>query len=105
MKGKTSNPLPTKQEILTRLEDNSALLQMYRVRRIGLFGSYARQEQKKRSDIDLLVEFESATFDNFMNLAFAMERLFHKKIDLVMPESLSPYLKPLIEQEVSWIEV
>jgi hypothetical protein len=105
MKGKTTNPILSKQEILARLGDNSALLQKYRVRRIGLFGSYARHEQKKWSDIDFLVEFETATFDNFMNLAFAMERLFHKKIDLVMPESLSPHLKPLIEQEVSWLEV
>ena len=88
-----------------RLADNAALLQKFHVRRIGLFGSYARQEQTKQSDIDLLVEFESASFDNFMNLAFAMERLFHKKIDLIMPESLSPYLKPLVEQEVAWLEV
>jgi uncharacterized protein len=94
-----------KQEILARLAENSALLQKFHVRRIGLFGSYARQEQKKRSDIDLLVEFDLATFDNFMNLVFAMERLFRKKIDLVMPESLSPYLKPLIDQEVTWLEV
>jgi len=95
----------TKQEILDRLADNSAQLQKFHVRRICLFGSYARQEQTKQSDIDLLVEFESASFDNFMNLAFAMERLFHKKIDLIMPESLSPYLKPLVEREVSWLEV
>jgi predicted nucleotidyltransferase len=61
----------TRQAILTRLADNGALLQKFHVRRIGLFGSYARQEQTKQSDIDLLVEFESASFDNFMNLAFA----------------------------------
>ena len=95
----------TRQEILTRLEHNSALLHTCHVRRIGLFGSYARQEQKRRSDIDLLVEFDTATFDNFMNLAFAMERLFSKKVDLVMPDSLSPYVKPLVEQEVIWLEV
>jgi uncharacterized protein len=94
-----------KQEILSRLAENSALLRKFHVSRIGLFGSYARQEQKKRSDIDLLVEFDAATFDNFMNLVFAMERLFRKKIDLVMQESLSPYIKPLIEQEVIWLEV
>jgi predicted nucleotidyltransferase len=102
---KIRKPLLSKQEILARLADHAALLQTFHVRRIGLFGSYARQEQTKQSDIDLLVEFESASFDNFMNLAFAMERLFHKKIDLIMPESLSPYLKPLVEQEVAWLEV
>jgi uncharacterized protein len=94
-----------KQEILSRLAENSALLRKFHVRRIGLFGSYSREEQKKSSDIDLLVEFDAATFDNFMNLVFAMESLFRKKIDLVMPESLSPYIKPLIEQEVTWLEV
>jgi len=40
-----------------------------------------------------------------MNLLFAMERLFRKKVDLVMPDSLSPYLKPLVEQEIIWLEV
>ena len=42
----------------------------FSVRRIGVFGSFARGEEKDTSDVDILVEFENPTFDNFMNLAF-----------------------------------
>ncbi len=43
------------------------------VKRIGVFGSFARGDQKDPSDIDILVEFEKPTFDNFMDLAFFLE--------------------------------
>lgn len=65
------------------------------VKRIGVFGSFARGEQKDTSDVDILVEFEKPTFDNFMNLAFFLEDLFQRKVDLVTPNSLSPYIGPL----------
>ena len=60
----------------------------YSVRRIGVFGSYARGEQKATSDIDVLVEFEKPTFDNFMDLAFYLEELFGRKVDLLTPEGV-----------------
>ena len=60
----------------------------YSVRRIGVFGSYARGEQKATSDIDVLVEFEKPTFDNFMDLAFYLEELFGRRVDLLTPEGV-----------------
>ena len=39
-------------------------------------------------------------FENFINLAFFLEDLFGKKIDLVTPESISPYIRPYVEREV-----
>ena len=74
------------------------------VKRIGVFGSFARGEQKDISDVDILVEFEKPTFDNFMNLAFFLEDLFQRKVDLVTPNSLSPYIGPYIKQEVIWAD-
>ncbi|MEA2045076.1 MAG: nucleotidyltransferase family protein [Euryarchaeota archaeon] len=74
------------------------------VKRIGIFGSYARGEQKETSDIDVLVEFEVPTFDNFMDLIFYLEDLFDRKVDLVTTGGLSPYIAPLVEQEVVWAE-
>ncbi len=49
------------------------------VKRIGLFGSFARGEQKKSSDIDLLVEFDKLTFRNFMDISFLSGRSFRQK--------------------------
>ena len=60
----------------------------YSVRRIGVFGSYVRGEQKATSDIDVLVEFEKPTFDNFMDLAFYLEELFGRRVDLLTPEGV-----------------
>lgn len=74
------------------------------VKRIGLFGSFARGEQKDTSDVDILVEFEDPTFDNFMNLAFFLEDLFSRRVELVTPDSLSPYIAPYVEKEVVWAD-
>lgn len=74
------------------------------IKRIGLFGSFARGEQKDASDVDILVEFEEPTFDNFMNLAFFLEDLFSRKVELVTPDSLSPYIAHYVEKEVVWAD-
>ena len=76
----------------------------FSVKRIGVFGSFARGEQKDTSDVDILVEFEKPTFDNFMNLAFFLEDLFQRKVDLVTSNSLSPYIGPYVKNEVVWAE-
>ena len=60
----------------------------YSVRRIGVFGSYVRGEQKATSDIDVLVEFEKPTFDNFMDLTFYLEELFGRRMNFLTPEGV-----------------
>lgn len=92
-------------ELFNIIDQNQNLLNRCKVKRIGLFGSYARNEQTSKSDVDLLVEFNQATFDNFMTLVFSLEKLFHRKVDLIMPESLSPHILPFVEKEVRWHEV
>lgn len=56
----------TYNAILTKLAENKSTIAKYGVKRIGLFGSYLRNEQKPTSDIDILVEFEKGkiTFDS-----------------------------------------
>jgi uncharacterized protein len=72
------------------------------VKRIGVFGSYARQEQKKDSDIDIFVDLERSTFDNYMELLFYLEGLLGKEIDLITQNGISPYLKQSVLKEVVW---
>jgi len=76
----------------------------FSVKRIGLFGSFARGEEKDSSDVDIMVEFYEPTFDNFMKLAFYLEELFHRKVELVTPDSLSPYIAPYVKNEVVWAD-
>jgi predicted nucleotidyltransferase len=94
----------TKQDILNVLEKNRSHIRDLGIKRIGLFGSFVRGEQRPESDIDLLVEFRSVqkTFDNFMELCFFLEEVLRHKIELVTVESLSPYLGPHILREVEY---
>ena len=72
---------------------------------MGLFGSFARGNQKPESDVDLLVEFDPdrKTFDNFMGLAFLLEDLLERRVELVTPEALSPHIGPRILKEVEYV--
>ena len=94
----------TDKDIISLLKKYKDLLKKYKVKRIGLFGSYVRGEQKKHSDIDFLVEFEEPNFDNFMHLAFSLEDLFRKKAELITNGNVSPYMQPYVEKEVRWYE-
>ena len=80
------------------------ILRKYGVNRLGLFGSYARGQQRPDSDIDFLVEFKKPDFDSFMELAFYLESLFGHKVDLITPAGLNKYIKPFVEQEIKWHE-
>lgn len=76
----------------------------FAVKRIGLFGSFARGEQTESSDIDILVEFEKPTFKNFMDLCFYLEDLLGRKVDLVTIKGLNPRIRPYVEKDVIWTE-
>jgi len=91
-------------EILKKLEENKNKIREFGVKRIGLFGSYVRGEQKKDSDIDIVVEFEKGkkNFDNYMELKFFLEDLFRCKVDLVVLESIKPDLKSSILESVKY---
>ena len=92
------------KDIFKILQKNKTLLKKCHVRKIGLFGSYARDEASKKSDIDLLVDFEEKTFDNFIELAFALEKIFDRKVDLLTEKGMSPYILPYIRNEIQWYE-
>ena len=91
-----------KKIIYTELQKNKAVLEQYGVKQIGLFGSFVRNEGTEESDIDFLVDFEKEkkTFDNFMDLAFFLEDLFQRKVEVVTRQGLSPYIGPRILKTV-----
>lgn len=86
-------------ELLKRNEN--AIKSRYHVRRIGVFGSFARGDEKEGSDVDVLVEFEDGckTFDNFIELKYFLEELFARSVDLVTVSALKPQLKEDILKE------
>ncbi len=92
----------TKTFILDFLSSHKdELAQKYGVTKIGLFGSYARDEQTELSDIDIAVEIESQNkFRSFFNLKYFLEDNLHKKIDLGIESALKPIAKKYIEKEI-----
>jgi uncharacterized protein len=94
----------TRDEILKRLEENRLTIRGLGVRRLGIFGSYARGDQKRASDIDFLVEFECATFDNYFDLKFFLEDLFGRPVDLVISDTIKPRIRSAILEEAIYAQ-
>jgi predicted nucleotidyltransferase len=87
----------------TLTKQKQELFQKYGVKQIGIFGSYVRGEQKKQSDVDLLVEFEEAsdlTFLDFIGLENYLSTLLGVKVDLVEKHTLKQRIGKRVLEEV-----
>ena len=95
----------SKKDVLSIIQQNRKSIKTLGVKKLGLFGSFVREEQNKNSDIDLMVEFDKGkkTFDNFMQLSFLLEDLLGKKFELVTTDSMSPCIRPYILKEVEYV--
>ncbi|NOZ60515.1 MAG: nucleotidyltransferase family protein [Calditrichaeota bacterium] len=82
-------------------EHKDELISEYAVAKIGIFGSFVKNEQNENSDLDILVEFEKPidlfTFVNFKNY---LSDLLGVKVDLVMKKALKPKIGQRILEEV-----
>ncbi len=80
------------------------ILKKNKIKRAGIFGSYSLGEQKKGSDIDILVEPPKGVGFGFVKIQFELEDKLKRKVDLVSYNGLSPYLKnKILSQEVKII--
>ena len=76
----------TKEDAVNRLRNNLPYLTLtYGVKKIGLFGSYAKGVQREDSDVDLLIEFERPIGLKFVALANHLEELLGKNTDILTP--------------------
>lgn len=90
----------TRDEILKTLSDHKENIKGFGVSRLGLFGSSARGENTKQSDLDFLVEFQKKSFDAYMDLKEYLENLFCRPVDLVLQDDLKPRIRSSIMNEV-----
>lgn len=94
----------TKQKIISRLKQHKdKLTQKYPLKSIALFGSYARDEQKQDSDIDLLVDFTTPVGMEIVDLAIELEEILGHKVDLVTYNAVKKRLLPFIEHELAYV--
>ena len=94
-----------KQEIIKIIRNSKPEMEShYGVQRLGLFGSYVREKQRKKSDIDIFVTFsrDIDLFD-FLDLREYLEGQLHVKVDLVMESALKPAIGKRILSEVEYV--
>ena len=91
-------------DIISLIEENKDVLKTYGVKKIALFGSYARGDATPDSDVDLLVEFEKGRglFRDYTNLLNFLEDKLQKPVDLVKPHLLREELKPHVLGEIKY---
>ena len=95
-----TTPLQTKHDVLSLLFQNRVRIRALGVKRLGLFGSFARGGQAVESDVDLLVEFEhSVGLFEFIGLQQYLESLLGCRVDLGTPRSLKPHVKDRVLRE------
>jgi len=96
-----------KTEIKKALDSNRIYIRNLGVKRLGLFGSAVHDSLTDHSDIDFIVEFNagSKSFDNYIDLAFFLESLLMRNVDLLTNDSLTESFKNSIQGEVEYIEV
>lgn len=76
----------------------------YSVKEIGVFGSYVKNKNKKKSDIDILVEFDKPVdFFLYLELEERLSKILKVKVDLVMKKALKPGIGKFILQEVVYV--
>jgi len=93
------------KEINRQLKVHKPRLQSrFKVREIGVFGSYVRNQQRKRSDVDILIDFEeSPDFLTFLELELYLEHILKVKVDMVRKAALRPQLRDRILREVVYV--
>ncbi|MDP1728599.1 MAG: nucleotidyltransferase domain-containing protein [archaeon] len=93
-----------RKQIIKYLEIEKEKLRSMGVLKIGLFGSFIKGKQKKKSDVDILVSFNYINFDRYAELAILLEKLLKRKVDLVLESDLRPELN-YIKKEVEYARI
>lgn len=94
-----------KKEVIDIIKNSKQVLESrYGVQQLGLFGSYVKEQQRKRSDIDILVTFNrDIDLFEFVDLREYLESKLKTKVDLVMATALKPTIGKRILAEVEYV--
>ena len=97
--------MKTRQDIIDKLGEVKAdLVRQYGVRKLALFGSYARNEQKESSDIDVIVEFEKPISGlRFVSLAEAIEAAIGLPADVIPSDGIKPRYRDFVGKELVYV--
>ena len=94
----------TLKDILSVLRnERDRLFAKHAVTSMAVFGSTARGEQRTDSDVDIMVEFDSGKDYDFLELAEELERMLHRKVDLVTRKGVRPWYMAHIEPDLKYV--
>ncbi len=94
----------TREEILSLLvQHKSELKDRFKVRRLAIFGSYARGDQRADSDVDILVDIDPSIGLEFVTLAEQIEQLLELPVELVSRRAIKPNKLKYIEQDLIYV--
>jgi uncharacterized protein len=80
-----------------RLHDEFSLTEM------AVFGSYSRNEQTEKSDIDILVDFDKPVGLEFIELAIELEKILDLKVDLVSKNGIKPRYFEVVKEDLIYV--
>ena len=95
--------MKSRSDIFNLLEKHRDEIKGFGVRELGVFGSFARNEQTEKSDVDVLVEMDRHSFDAYMDLLFFLEDLFGRKVDLVVKDTIKPMIRNRVLREAIYV--
>jgi len=96
--------MQSRSDIIRLIEANREKIRTFGVRKLGIFGSVARDEQTESSDVDVLVELERETFRGYMGLLVFLEELFGRKVDLAIKDSIKPRIRDRVLADTIYVE-
>ena len=94
-----------KQQAFERIQSHQSALKQFGAARLGIFGSFVRNEQETDSDVDIVVEFEPGKkkLHNFLDMADYLEELMARKVDLLTWEGMAEFVRKHVANEVEYI--
>jgi predicted nucleotidyltransferase len=96
--------MKTREEVLAGLGAAKRELQeRFPLRTMALFGSYARNQQTERSDVDVLVEVDPSIGLGFVTLAEELERRLQERVDLVSSRAIKANRRQIIQRDLIYV--
>nr|WP_295929312.1 nucleotidyltransferase family protein [uncultured Dyadobacter sp.] len=95
----------SKRDIIQQIQSKASSIKALGAERLGLFGSFARGEQKETSDIDVVVEFRPGmkTYSNLFDMAELLEKLLQKKVDLLTWEGMAGFVQSEVQKDIEYV--
>lgn len=90
-----------KEKVINLLREHLDEIRQFKIQKISIFGSVARNQETPQSDIDILIKFDGpSSYDLYMDLKFFLEDLLERKVDLVTEEAIRVEIKEFVEKDL-----